>query len=436
MKRLGFKDQWALGFMTFALFLGAGNIIFPPSAGLAAGAGVWWAALGFLVTAVGLPILTLVVVAQAGGGMSHLTQPLGKSLGLGMAIVVYLAIGPLFATPRTAVVSFELAIVPLVGSSALALFSYALVYFALVLYLALGRGRLMERVGALITPVLLLGLCILGLSAVLQPAGNIPISPPDSAPSSPFLKGVLDGYLTMDTLGGLVFGVVITGALRDHGITDAAATVRYTLGAGLIAAGCLVGVYLAFFYLGATSGSLVTEPENGAQILLAYVHHTFGASGYLLLGVIISLACLTTAVGLVVACAEFFSQVFPIRYSILVVLLTLFSFAVANRGLTELIRVSLPVLIGLYPLAIMLVLLNLLGHLWRRPHIVFRPVLAVTFLCGLVDGLVAAQLNDWVPSFFRQLPLSEHNLAWFWPSLGMLLIAALVDRWWAARSKG
>lgn len=435
MKRLGLKDQWALGFMTFALFLGAGNIIFPPSAGLSAGAGVWWAALGFLITAVGLPILTLVVVAQAGGGMSHLTHPLGRALGLGLAVVVYLAIGPLFATPRTAVVSFELAVVPLVGSSAVALFVYALVYFSLVLYLALERGHLMQRVGAFITPVLLVGLCILGISAVVQPAGTIPASLPDSTQSSPLLKGILDGYLTMDTLGGLVFGVVITGALRDYGISDTAATVRYTLRAGLIAAACLVAVYLAFFYLGATSSALVTDPNNGAKILLAYVQYTFGTAGYLLLGVVISLACLTTAVGLVVACAEFFSRISPIRYPVLVVLLTLFSFAVANRGLTELIRVSLPVLIGLYPLAIMLVVLNLMRPLWQHPPMVFRLVLAVTFLCGVVDGLVAAQLEDWVPSFFRQLPLSAHNLGWFWPSLGMLLVATFVDRWLAARSK-
>ena len=134
MTRLKGLDLLALGFMTFALFLGAGNIIFPPSAGMAAGQSLWFAALGFLLTGVGLPLLTVVALARVGGGMDRLTAPLGRGAGTLLAVAVYLAIGPLFATPRTAVVSFEMGIAPFTGNAAIPLFVYTALFFSCLLY--------------------------------------------------------------------------------------------------------------------------------------------------------------------------------------------------------------------------------------------------------------------------------------------------------------
>lgn len=162
MTRLKSSDLLALGFMTFALFLGAGNIIFPPSAGLAAGDNVWRAALGFLLTGVGLPLLTVVALARVGGGMDRLTAPIGKRAGALLAVAVYLAIGPLFATPRTAVVSFEMGVAPFSGESGMALFLYSAAYFAAVLFLALNPGKLVDSIGKFITPVLIAALLVLG----------------------------------------------------------------------------------------------------------------------------------------------------------------------------------------------------------------------------------------------------------------------------------
>src|SRR3990167_9447246 len=233
MTRLNVSDLFALGFMTFALFLGAGNIIFPPSAGMAAGEQVWMAALGFLVTGVGLPLLTIVALARVGGGMGRLTAPLGKTAGSLFAVAVYLAIGPLFATPRTAVVSFEMGIAPFAGNQATPLLIYTLAYFAAVLFLALNPGQLVDRIGKYITPVLLAALLVLGAAALLLPAGEIgPVAADYQA--APFVQGFLQGYLTMDTLGALVFGIVIATAIRDQGVTDGKLITRYSVIAGLI----------------------------------------------------------------------------------------------------------------------------------------------------------------------------------------------------------
>lgn len=207
MKGLGYSQIMALGFMTFALFLGAGNIIFPAAAGLQSGEQLWQVTLGFLLTGVGLPLLTVVALARVGGGLQTLTGPLGKTAGTALAIAVYLAIGPLFATPRTAVVSYEIALGAFVEHSGWILLLYSSLYFAVVLYLAFNPGKILQRVGQLITPVLLLALVLLGLAAVFRPAGAPgPGQLPYSA--APLASGFLDGYLTMDALGALAFGLL------------------------------------------------------------------------------------------------------------------------------------------------------------------------------------------------------------------------------------
>ncbi|CAD5377867.1 branched chain amino acid transporter (LIV-II) [Pseudomonas sp. OF001] len=427
MNHLKTVDVLGLGFMTFALFLGAGNIIFPPSAGLAAGEAMWSAALGFLLTGVGLPLLTVVALARVGGGMAQLTAPLGKSAGLLFAVTVYLAIGPLFATPRTAVVSFEMGIAPLAGSGSLAQALYTLVYFALVLFLALNPGRLLERVGKLITPVLIVALLVLGGAAVFAPAGTVGATAPDYQ-AAPLMQGFLQGYLTMDTLGALVFGIVIATAIRDHGVDMAHRVTRYSILAALIAAIGLALVYLALFRLGATSHAIAGDAQNGVQILTAYVQHTFGMAGSLLLALVITLACLTTAVGLITACGEFFSNQFPVSYRTVVIVVSLFSLLVANLGLTQLISFSVPVLVGLYPLAIVLVLLSLTDGLWLHPPRVFRPVMAMTLVFGVFAGLDAAGLKALVPGWLGSLPLAEHSLGWLLPALLTLLGAMIFDR--------
>ncbi len=427
MNRLKGFDLLALGFMTFALFLGAGNIIFPPSAGMASGEFIWQAALGFLLTGVGLPLLTVVALARVGGGMDRLTAPLGKVAGTVLAVAVYLAIGPLFATPRTAVVSFEMGIAPFSGNAGMPLFIYTLVFFAAMLFLVLNPGQLVNRIGKFITPVLLAALLVLGGAAIFAPAGEVG-AVSESYRASPLIKGFLEGYLTMDTLGALVFGIVIATAIRDRGVTEPTLVTRYSMIAGVIAAVGLSLVYLALFYLGATSQGIAAGAENGVQILTTYVQHTFGTPGSLLLAVVITLACLTTAVGLTTACGEFFSALLPVSYRTVAVVFALFSLLVANQGLTQLISVSVPVLVGLYPLAIVLVALSLLDRFWVSPSRVFVPVMAVTLIFGVVDGLAAAGFIDWVPVLFTQLPLADQSMGWLVPVLVMLVFAVVTDR--------
>lgn len=422
MRQLTTVQIFSLGFMTFALFLGAGNIIFPAAAGLQSGSQLWLVALGFLLTGVGLPLATVIALAKVGGGLPELAAPLGRMAATVFAIAVYLAIGPLFATPRTAVVAHAIGFVPFFGDRGWSQLLFTGLYFSVVLYLALNPGRILERVGQLITPVLLAALVLLGLAAIFKPAGVLGEALGSYA-SEPVTRGFLDGYLTMDALGALVFGVVIAGAIRSQGVDERSRITRHSIQAGLIAAVCLSLVYLSLFYLGATSSALVPMDANGGQLLAAYVQHAFGPMGSLLLALVITLACLTTATGLLVACGEYFFMLWRVRYQRTVIFFTLFSWLVANQGLDQLIKVSAPVLVGLYPLAIVLVLLSFLRSVWRNPQRVFRVAMAVTLVFGILDGLTASGLVPGLSRWLHYLPLASQQLGWLVPV--SLVIAGL-----------
>ncbi|MGL4487550.1 MAG: branched-chain amino acid transport system II carrier protein [Yersinia sp. (in: enterobacteria)] len=425
--RLSSKDILALGFMTFALFVGAGNIIFPPMVGLQSGEYVWWAAIGFLITAVGLPVITVIALARVGGGIDALSSPIGRAAGLVLATVCYLAVGPLFATPRTATVSFEVGIAPLTGDGPLPLFIYSVVYFTLVIGISLYPGRLLDTVGHILAPLKILALAILGIAALIWPAGPL-IPATDVYQQVPFSSGFVNGYLTMDTLGALVFGIVIVNAARSRGVVSSQLLTRYTIWAGLIAGIGLTLVYLSLFKLGSSSGSLVPDAQNGAVILHAYVQHTFGGLGSVFLAALIFIACMVTAVGLTCACAEFFAQYLPLSYRSLVFILGIFSMLVSNLGLSHLIQISIPVLTAIYPPCIVLVLMSFTLHWWHHAPRIVVPVMLVSLLLGILDAVKVSTFAHFLPGWTQHLPLAEQGLAWLLPSLLVFVVVGLYDR--------
>lgn len=420
------RDIIALGFMTFALFVGAGNIIFPPMVGLQAGEHVWTAAIGFLITAVGLPVLTVVALAKVGGGVESLSTPIGKVAGILLAVVCYLAVGPLFATPRTATVSFEVGIAPLTGDGPLPLLIYSVIYFALVILVSLYPGKLLDTVGNFLAPLKIIALIVLAVAAIIWPAG--PISDAlEAYRTAPFSNGFVNGYLTMDTLGAMVFGIVIVNAARSRGVSEARLLTRYTVWAGLMAGVGLTLLYLALFRLGSDSATLVDQSANGAAILHAYVQHTFGGAGSFLLAALIFIACLVTAVGLTCACAEFFAQYLPFSYRTLVFVLGLFSMAVSNLGLSHLIQVSIPVLTAIYPPCIALVVLSFTRSWWHNSSRVIAPAMFISLMFGIIDGIKSSAFAAILPDWTARLPLAEQGWR-LMPTAVMTILAVIWDR--------
>ncbi|OAL76965.1 branched-chain amino acid transport system II carrier protein [Acinetobacter terrae] len=425
MTSLRTRDIIALGFMTFALFIGAGNIIFPPIVAQQAGEHVWLAALGFLITAVGLPVITIMALSRVEGSIQNLSSPLGKIASLVLTIVCYLAVGPLFATPRTATVSYEIGFSSYFGTASSSLLIYSAIYFAVVTVVSLYPNKLLDTVGHFLAPLKIISLAVLGIAAFAIPAGFIPPAI-DNYVTTPVSEGFVNGYLTMDTLGALVFGIVIIHAIHSRGVTDKKLVTKYAVIASLISGVGLTLVYLSLFKLGLGSHEVAPNAANGAVILHAYVQHAFGDVGSLFLTGMIFLACMVTAIGLTCACAEYFSELTKVPYKILVFILVGFSFIISNLGLTKLIAVSVPVLSAIYPPAIVVILLSFFWKFFNRPAYVVAPVTAISFLFGILDGLKVAGFN--LPEIVQHLPLNAQNLAWLIPSSIVLIIAIVIDK--------
>lgn len=410
--------------MTFAFFLGAGNIIFPPLAGQLAGENMLSAMSGFLVTAVGLPLVGIIAVAMAGGGWQGLTRDLPSKVATLMAVLIFIIIGPAFAAPRTGLVAYEMAVKPFLSADAgqASLTTFSVLFFAIALFFAWSRGKLIDMIGKFLTPALFVVLAVLAIAVFVNPQASIVAAQGEYAMQA-FTKGFLEGYNTMDTFAALMFGMLIVDVIRSKGISDEKTTCTYLIYAGLIAAAGLAFVYISLFYLGATSSTVAPNAGNGGVILTAYVMALFGAPGQVILSAIVLLACLTTAIGLISACADYFSSLTPMSYKKWAVVLAVICAVVANVGLNQLIALSVPVLFALYPVAIALVALTLVRKWLPNPRLAYRVVLLVSFIFSMID--VAKYLKFDV-SMFSSLPLFNYGMAWVLPTLVALVITRFI----------
>ncbi len=368
----------ALGMMVFALFLGAGNVIFPPMAGHLAGKAWPIAALGFMLTGVGLPFLTLLTVAGLGRGEA-LSRDLPPWAATVFWSLLYLILGPLFAMPRVANVAYEMGWLPLgFAHSPWGGVLFALAFNGIGLYFMLKPGRMIDSVGRLMTPVLLL-LSAVALGVMLKPLSGVGATSANYVDGA-FVEGLLSGYQTMDVLSAMAFGGLVARTLSGKGITQPKMVRFLTFKAGLISVALLSLLYLCLFYLGATSAPVAAGASNGGQILVRYVAWLFGDAGSWLMAGIVLLACLTTVVGLGSTCADYFAkQTGRLTYAYWLALISVASTLIANFGLDVLIRVTVPALRDAAPV-------KLLGQLGTRIEVAGFPLVLTGLRCpALLD---------------------------------------------------
>ncbi|MFD2369143.1 branched-chain amino acid transport system II carrier protein [Brevibacillus sp. GCM10020057] len=436
MRELSKRETITVGLMLFALFFGAGNMIFPPALGQAAGTDVWAAMFGFITTGVGLPLLGVIAVGLGGGDLQTLARRVHPVFAVVFTFVVYLAIGPFLAIPRTGTVTYEMGVLPFLPASAkdswLPLFVTTVVYFAVTYWLCLNPSKLVDRIGKILTPALLIIIAVMFIGTLVNPLGDMGPATGDYT-ESPFIKGFLEGYLTLDALAAMVFGIVVTASVQAVGVTDRRKITTSTIKAAVIAAVGLGLVYLALSHMGATSQSL-GKLENGGQILTGVVHVLFGPLGSLLLGLAVTLACLTTSVGLVASCATFFSERIPgVSYKAMAAILSVFSAGVANVGLTQLIAFSVPVLMAIYPIGIVLMILSFFHKLFRGYSAVYIGAIVVTAAISLIDGAALIGLPvDAITEAYGHLPLYKEGIGWLLPAVAGALLGFL---WGSLRPK-
>ncbi|WEV49956.1 branched-chain amino acid transport system II carrier protein [Acinetobacter sp. ESL0695] len=427
MTKLNVRDTFALGFMTFALFIGAGNIIFPPIVAYQAGEHVWLAALGFLVTAVGLPVLSIIMLGRVQGSIETLGSSIGKFASIALAVACYLSVGPLFGIPRTASVSYEIGLSSHFQNPQTPLLIYSLIYFVIVTLVSMNPNKLLDSIGHVLAPVKIFALAVLCIVTLFVPFIHVP-APVANYIEHPVSEGLVNGYLTLDTLSALVFGILIVQAIKSRGVTDHKLITRYAIISSIISGIGLTILYLCLFRLGVQSHAFLPNATNGAEILHAYVFNTLGQTGSWFLSLLIFLACIVTAIGLTCSCAEYFHKMTKIPYKILVVVFVLFSLVFANFGLTKLISISVPILTAIYPPAIVVILSGLFIQKLNKPKQVVLPVAALAFFIGIFEGLRSSELKSFVPDIINQLPLAAQNLDWIIPCLILLVLCVVIDK--------
>ncbi len=424
--KLSRRNMMVVSFMLFSLFFGAGNLIFPPFLGQNAGNHTLPAMLGFLMTAVLLPVLGVIVVARF-DGLDRLGRQVGKRFSLCFTVLIYLSIGPGLGIPRAASVPFEMAVAPYLPENAnvtLWMALYSLAFFAAALWLCLTPKKLVNRIGHVLTPSLLLLLLVLFVGFLLR--GKVAVGPAqEEYARAPLLKGFVEGYQTMDTIAALNFGLVIATTLGSFGLSEKKDRMRHTVLAGVFAGAILAAVYAMLSYMGMCSSGVYEAQENGAWTLRHIVYQVFGAPGAVLLAAIFTLACLTTCVGLINSISQFFSTLFPgVRYRAWVLLMTGFSFVVCNFGLSAILRVSIPILNAIYPLAIVLILLGLTHRLWQSNRFAYPFAAAGVGTISVAYALDTAGIPlGTFGKLCRRLPLYADGFGWVSVAAACLLLA-------------
>jgi len=417
-----------ISFMLFSMFFGAGNLIFPPFLGQAAGTHLWTALAGFIVSAVGLPILGVIAVAKA-GSFNVLNQRVHPFFAFIFPFFIYIAIGPGLAIPRAGSLAFEMGVAPflpkdLVGSP-LSLLIYSIVFFGLVTWLCMYPSKLIDLFGKLLTPILLALIAIIFVKGLMDPIGSFQ-APKDNYVTNPIFQGVLDGYLTMDALAALAFGIVISNTLKSQGVLEQKRRSLYMMYAGLGAGLLLTVIYLILGYLGAASASL-GKAENGAQILSNVMTHLFGQSGTLILGLVFTLACFCVSIGLVTSCSQFFASALPkIEYKTWVIILAVLSTAIANLGLTQILQISVPILGMIYPIAIVVIFLGLIDDFIKRYPQIYISVVSFTALFSILETINKSFLANKWGGVLEILPFYSEGIGWIIPALVGLVVGFLV----------
>lgn len=414
------KEQFfSVAIMLFGLFFGAGNLIFPPLLGKQAGGATFQSLLAFGITAVVFPILGVVAVAKT-KGLSNLASKVDKYFAIVFTTMIYMAIGPGLGIPRAGSLPFEMAVAPFLPenvSLSLSRLVYTFVFFLVAYFVCLKPNKLVTRMGKFLTPALLVLITVMFVG-VLFKNPNAVTSPVGDYATSSTVKGFLEGYNTMDTIAALNFGLVISLAVKSFKVEDEEKVIGYTVRVGLVAGSFLFVIYAMLAYIGMTTSGLTGDVKNGAEILTTVSQYVFGKFGIVLLASIFTLACLTTCIGLITSISKFFETMTKekVSYHKWIVFWTFLSFLVANFGLNTILKVSVPVLVAIYPVSIVLILLGLTEKYFGYNKFTYRLVCYTVTFISVVEALLSVKLNiPFVTELVSSLPFFSLSLGWVLP---------------------
>lgn len=411
MRNKSVKDAIVIGFALFAMFFGAGNLIFPPYLGVISGSSWITGFTGFILSDVGLALLAILAAAKCNGDINKVLGRSGKNLAIILGSAIMICLGPLVAIPRTSATTFEMGVQPLFSGFSPILFS--IIFFAATFILTIKPSKVVDIIGAYLTPALLVALAILIIKGIIIPIGEMSSTP---LIENLFSEGIKQGYQTMDALGAVALSAVIITSLANKGYKDEEQKVKLTLKSGVVAAIGLVLVYGGLTYLGATVSTMYGIDVVRTKLIVEITASLLGTPGKVILAIIVALACLTTSIGLTSATAQFFEKITygKLKYELIVTVVCVFSAVVSNFGVSTIIQFAAPILDIIYPATMVLVIMTLFGTKIKNDN-AFK---GATYTALLVSILTVANNMDIVNiSFINELPFSTLGFNWIVPVL-------------------
>ncbi|RKD21539.1 branched-chain amino acid:cation transporter, LIVCS family [Caminicella sporogenes DSM 14501] len=417
------KDVFVVGMALFAMFFGAGNLIFPPALGLVSGKSWIQCMIGFFLTGIGMPILGILAVSKAGGTINDLGNKINPIFSKILGTVIILAIGPLLAIPRTGATVFEMGVKPIFKNSNSIIFS--IIYFGITLFFVIKPSGIVDKIGKFLTPILLLIVSAIMIKGIISPIGT----PITTNIEKPFSTGFVEGYQTMDALASIVFGGIIMLSLAEKGYNSKKEQINLTMKAGLIAGIGLAFVYGGLLYIGATSSSIFPTNIHKTNLIIGITEKILGSFGKYGIGLAVSVACLTTSIGLTATVGNYFNNLTngKLSYKIIVIATTIFSAIFANIGVEQIIKFAVPLLVTVYPIAIVLIIMSLFDNFIKNKGAYSGAVFGALFV-SLIDGFSAIGINtSFIGKFMNTLPLSKAGFAWILPAIiGSLISSKLI----------
>ena len=413
-------DSIVVGFALFAMFFGAGNVVFPPYIGMHAGE--QWANgfLFYFIADIGLALVAMFAILHAGGA-DNITGRIGHVASKVLMCAVILCIGPMVAIPRTAATTLEMSVTPFFSGMSPVVFS--IIFFAVILLLSIKQSAVIDIVGKILTPALLIGLLILIVKGFVSPIGDI-VDTGVSA-SEVTVNGIKSGYQTMDVLAAMAFGIIILSSADEKGYTDSKSAAKMIGIAAALSGVLLMIVYFGLTYLGATASTVFPTDISRANLLIGIVELLLGKAGLIIFAIVIALACITTAVALVSSAASFFAKLAndKISYSVFVVVICVSSAVISNLGLDMIIAIATPVLDIVYPPMLVLILLSWFGDKLHKS--VYVSSVAGSLIASV---LATASLYGMNVPVIDSLPLASLGLGWLPPAAVLGLVAYLVSK--------
>lgn len=412
------RDIIVVGFALFSMFFGAGNVIFPPYLGMESGPQWLLGFSAYFIADIGLALLGVFALLRVGSSEA-VTLRLGKIPAELLMCAIILCIGPMVAIPRTSATTFEMAITPNIPGVSPVLFS--VLFFALILALCIKESAVVDIVGKVLTPLLLVGLFAIIIKGIVTPLGEIAALPQIANAA---VTGIKAGYQTMDALAALPFGIIVLQSVTAKGYDSGRKQFRVVGGAAVLAGVLLLCVYMGLAYLGATVSAQYTSDIGRAQLIMALVEALMGKVGVILFGVVVGLACVTTAIALTSSAAAYFAELCrgKVSYKVFVIAICVFSAVVSNLGLDRIVAVAAPVLDVIYPPTLVLIFISLLAP--RLPDRVSRGAAIGALLTSVLCTLNANGIH--IP-FMANLPLYDLGLSWLLPAVIFGLAASLLS---------